>query len=136
MTNAKRGGIGCLGILVLIIVIAAAAGTSSKTKNDPTVAPATRPAPTPAPTSKASTTAKPQTFTGNGTETIGTVVVPAGGAIIKWTNNGAVFQIYDDTDVVEVNSQAHAGQSAINAGAYRGFEVNAIGSWTVDIVPK
>ena len=74
-------------------------------------------------------------WSGNGIKNIGTINVPVD-SIIKWTNDGEDFTIYDDENTVEVSSQASSGQSDLAAGTYHGFEVAAIGNWTIDIVPK
>ena len=74
-------------------------------------------------------------WSGNGIKKIGTINVPVD-SVIKWTNDGGMFSIYDDENAVEVSSQAASGQSDLAAGTYHGFQVNAIGNWTIDIVPK
>lgn len=75
------------------------------------------------------------TYSGNGGETIGTVHVGTD-SVIEWTNDGEIFSILDNENAVEVNSQAHVGQSSLPAGTYHDFKVNAEGNWTVKIVPQ
>jgi hypothetical protein len=115
---------------VTVVRRAAAAAPRTITK---TVAAA---APAPAPSSSASpgSGGGGQSWSGNGTRKIGTITVQQDSEI-KWTNDGGLFQIFDNENAVEVNSQASSGQSAISAGTYHAFEVNAAGNWTVQIVP-
>lgn len=77
----------------------------------------------------------PLSWSGNGGQTIGTINVPQD-SVIKWTNDGGIFQLYDTENVIEVNSQGPSGQSAIAAGTYHKFQVNADGNWTIHIVPQ
>jgi hypothetical protein len=74
-------------------------------------------------------------WSGNGGQNIGTINVPQD-SVIKWTDDGGIFQILDDENAVEVNSQASSGQSAISAGTYHHFQVNGMGNWTIDIFPQ
>jgi hypothetical protein len=71
-------------------------------------------------------------WSGNGGQNMGTITVPQD-STIRWTNDGGLFSILDDENSVEVNSQAHSGQSAISAGTYHHFQVNAVGNWTIQI---
>jgi hypothetical protein len=81
------------------------------------------------PTSSSPTSAE-QTFTGNGAKNLGTITVRSD-STIHWTNDGALFSVID----LGINSQAHSGTSALSAGTYRNVEVNALGNWTMKIVP-
>jgi hypothetical protein len=90
---------------------------------------------TPAPTGGSSGSGGALSWTGNGGKTIGTISVPVD-SVIKWTHDGSVFQIFDAENAIEVNSSAHSGESAISAGTYHKFQVNADGNWTIQIVPQ
>lgn len=80
--------------------------------------------------------AKKISFSGNGGETLPAFVV-GHDSTLRWTNDGAIFQIFDmtpnDFGGIEVNSQAHSGSTAVSAGRYSKIEVNAIGNWTITI---
>lgn len=78
--------------------------------------------------------AEVQTFSGNGGKSLGTITV-AKESTLEWTNDGAIFQIYTNAGV-PVNSQAHSGSSVLEAGSYSSFQINAVGNWTIKIVPK
>jgi hypothetical protein len=85
------------------------------------------------------TPAKTLTFTGSGVKDIGKpnpLRIPTD-STIQWTNTGAIFQIIPASVKVQspVNSKAHSGTATIKKGAYYGFLINAIGKWTVKIVP-
>jgi hypothetical protein len=78
-------------------------------------------------------------FSGTGVKDIGKPAplrIPTN-STIEWTNTGALFQIIPASVHVQspVNSTAHSGQAPIRKGAYYGFLVNAIGNWTIKIVP-
>jgi hypothetical protein len=53
---------------------------------------------------------------------------------LKWTNDGDLFQIFEDSGTINVNSQASSGDTFVPAGTYT-LDVNAIGSWTITITP-
>jgi hypothetical protein len=74
-------------------------------------------------------------WSGNGGENIGTVHVPQD-SVIQWTDDGGLFAILDDENAVEVNSEGHSGTSAISAGTYHHFQVNADGNWTIKILAQ
>jgi hypothetical protein len=85
------------------------------------------------------TPAKTLTFSGTGVKDIGKpnpLRIPTD-STIQWTNTGAIFQIIPASVKVQspVNSKAHSGTAQIKKGAYYGFLINAIGNWTVKIVP-
>jgi len=88
------------------------------------------------PTSTASTESggEGQSYNGNGGKSLGTITVDKE-STLEWTNDGSVFQIYT-SEGVPVNSQAHSGTTVLEAGAYKSFQVNAVGNWTIKIVPK
>ena len=74
-------------------------------------------------------------FSGNGGETLPAFTV-GHDSTLRWTNDGALFQILDISDDfpgINVNSQAHSGTTAVSAGPYSKIQVNAIGNWTITI---
>jgi hypothetical protein len=75
-----------------------------------------------------------QSYSGNGGKTIGTIKVEKE-STLEWTNDGAYFGIYS-SEGVPVNSSAHSGTTVLEAGTYKKFQVNAVGNWTIKIVPK
>jgi hypothetical protein len=75
-----------------------------------------------------------QSFSGNGGKNLGTITVEKE-STLEWTNDGLLFQVYT-SEGVPVNSQAHRGSSVLEAGTYKNFQVNAVGSWTIRIAPK
>jgi hypothetical protein len=101
----------------------------------------------PKPTKSTSTTPKPpplsQTpattlkYSGMGVKELGVVRIPRD-ATIHWANDGQLFQIIPASVHVQspVNSTAHSGEAQIKKGAYHGFLVNAVGHWTISIVPN
>jgi hypothetical protein len=102
----------------------------------PAVVAPTTPAPTPAPAPQA-----PLTFTGNGSKTLPPFTLPHG-ATLQWTNDGALFTIYDgigDPDVpnpsTPVNSNAASGSTYLPAGTHS-FHIIAAGNWTITITPR
>ncbi|HEX8065916.1 MAG TPA: hypothetical protein VF520_05270 [Thermoleophilaceae bacterium] len=76
-----------------------------------------------------------QSFSGNGGKNLGRVKV-ATDSVLRWTNDGDVFQIFDDEGGLFVNSQAHEGDTAVAAGTYTNVQINAIGNWTIQIQPR
>jgi hypothetical protein len=160
MTNPRR----CSAVLLtgILALGGAACGGSSKhsstttTASTPKATPqpasgkstkAKTPAPTPTPTSTPKSTrvplsqtpAKTLTFKGSGVKDIGKpepLRIPTD-STIEWTNTGAIFQIIPASIHVQspVNSKAHSGTATIRKGAYYGFLINAIGNWTVKIIP-
>jgi len=90
-------------------------------------------------TSLANTPARTLSFSGTGVKEIGkpTPLRIPKASTIHWTNDGALFQIIPASAHVQspVNSTAHSGTAALGKGAYYGFLINAIGHWTVKIVP-
>jgi hypothetical protein len=75
-----------------------------------------------------------RSFSGNGGETLGTIHVSTD-STIHWTNDGGLFSATDSSYGLYVNSQGHSGTSALPAGTYTGVTVNAVGNWTLQIVP-
>ncbi len=73
-----------------------------------------------------------QTYSGNGGKNLGTITVSTT-STLRWTNDGTVFQILDDENAVEVNSQGHSGTTVLEKGTYHHFQVNAVGTWTMTI---
>ena len=87
------------------------------------------------PKSKPVPAAKKISFSGNGGETLPAFTV-GHDSTLRWTNDGALFQILDISDDfpgINVNSQAHSGTTAVSAGHYSKIQVNAIGNWTIAI---
>ena len=44
--------------------------------------------------------------------------------------------MFDDGGGFGIVSQAHSGTSDLSAGSYTSVQVNAIGNWTLSIIPK
>ncbi len=89
--------------------------------------------------SLADTPAKTLSFAGTGIKEIGKpdpLRIPTA-STIHWTNDGAIFQIIPASPKVlsPVNSTDHSGTAPLGKGAYHGFLINAVGHWTVKIVP-
>jgi hypothetical protein len=101
-----------------------------KVTTGPSQPPLPSPTPTPTPT-PSSPPPNSQSFSGNGGENIGTVSLSAD-STVHWTNDGDLFQTID----FGINSQGTSGTSALAAGTYRNVEVNALGNWTLRIVPN
>jgi hypothetical protein len=76
-----------------------------------------------------------KSFSGNGGKNIGTVTVTEE-SVLEWTNDGDIFQLWDDGFGMSVNSQASSGDTVLPAGTYKNVEVNAIGNWTIEISPR
>jgi hypothetical protein len=72
------------------------------------------------------------TFNGNGGKTLPPVTVHHD-STLYWTNDGGIFQIFTESGV-PVNSQAGSGDTFLSAGTYT-MQVNAMGNWTIKIVP-
>jgi hypothetical protein len=150
------------GFFVLILVsIAAGGGSTSSTKtvtvgserasaspetktvtvtNTVTVnhtktikAAAPKPVPTPQPAASSGSSAATRTFAGNGGRKLKPFKVDEP-ANMTWTNDGAIFQVFDIDNGVTINSQAHKGENYIEAGTYT-LDVNAIGNWMIRIEP-
>ncbi len=75
-----------------------------------------------------------KSFSGNGGENLGTISVEKE-STLDWTNDGPLFQIITSEDL-PVNSQGASGSTVLEPGTYQHFQVNAIGNWTIKIVPK
>jgi hypothetical protein len=73
-------------------------------------------------------------FIGGGDASLGTITVEKE-STIEWTNHGFYFAIFTN-EGISVNSYAHSGRSVLQAGTYTKFLVNALGSWTINIVPR
>jgi hypothetical protein len=56
-------------------------------------------------------------------------------AMLYWTNDGGLMQIFNGVLGVPVNSTSANGQTYMPAGHYV-LQVNAIGNWTIQIVPE
>ena len=76
-----------------------------------------------------------QSFSGGvGTRNLGTLEIPVD-STLEWTNDGALFQIFDDSLGITVSSLAPSGSTFLPAGTYSNVVVNALGSWTITISP-
>jgi hypothetical protein len=79
-------------------------------------------------------------YSGTGVKELGVVRIPKD-STIKWTDDAPaatrLFQIIPASVKVQspVNSRDASGEAKIRKGAYHGFLVNAVGHWTLDIVP-
>jgi hypothetical protein len=107
---------------------------SDAAKANKKAAKAKKAAQAPAP-SASSTGGSGKSFSGNGGKNLGTITV-ARDSVLKWTNDGDIFQMWDDDFGFNVNSQGHSGDTALSAGTYKNVTVNAIGNWTIQIVPR
>lgn len=79
-----------------------------------------------------------QSFSGNGVKSLGTITVPAD-SNLNWTNDGELFSVFGglgSANYIAINSQARNGSSAVSKGTYRNVQVNALGNWTITIIPK
>jgi hypothetical protein len=75
-----------------------------------------------------------KSFIGNRTENLGPITIEKE-STIEWTNDGFYFAIFTN-EGVPVNSYAHGGTAVLKASTYTKFLVNALGRWTIKIVPK
>jgi hypothetical protein len=75
------------------------------------------------------------TFSGNGGKSLGNITVPNDSTLV-WTDDGDVFDLNDDSYGIYVNSQGRSGTTDVPAGTYNHVTVNAVGNWTIKIVPK
>ncbi len=131
---------GIVGAIILIIVIIAVAAGSGKSKTSPTSSPAL--VTTPAHTTKA----KPQVFTGSGTENLGTINVPVASTLHWSCPSCSVFSVtahtssYTQTIAVDSSSRT-SGVTAVEPGTYGEAQVisdeGASGGsgWTITISP-
>jgi hypothetical protein len=71
-------------------------------------------------------------FSGNGGKTLPPITIDEP-STLKWTNDGGIFQLFDDGFNVSVNSQGHSGETYIDPGTYK-FDVNAMGNWTIEFI--
>jgi hypothetical protein len=77
-------------------------------------------------------------YSGSGPKNLGEITV-AKESTLKWTNNGLYFGIEAGTIVpnsLAVNHYAHSGTTILEKGTYETFYVNAVGDWTIKIVPR
>lgn len=74
-----------------------------------------------------------RTFSGNGARKLEpfTIDEPAN---LKWTNDGDIFQIFDIENGLVINSDASSGENDMEPGTYT-LDVNALGNWTIEVVP-
>ena len=76
-----------------------------------------------------------RSFSGNGGKNLGTITVGEE-SVLEWTNDGDIFQMWDDDFGFNVNSQGGSGDTVLPAGTYKSVTVNAIGNWTIEIRPR
>jgi hypothetical protein len=77
-------------------------------------------------------------YSGSGPKNLGEITV-AKDSTLKWTNDGAYFGINAGTISSKsgsVQSYGHSGTTVLPAGTYQIFFVNAVGNWTIKIVPR
>jgi len=132
------------GLLLVIGVIATAGSHGAKTTGT-TQSPALQTTTQTASKTAAKTAAapaKPQVFAGNGSENLGTIVVPTD-STLTWscascTETG--MQILADGqglgNDIEVMQTAASGKSAVSADTYHNVTVNADGAFTITITPN
>ncbi len=112
--------------------------TPTRTTGTPTARSTPKPSKSGAPP-LSQTPAKTLSFSGSGIKDIGKpnpLRVPTD-STIRWTNTGGIFQIIPASVHVQspVNSTANSGTAPLKKGAYYGFLINAVGNWTIKIVP-
>lgn len=88
--------------------------------------------PTPKPAS--SSGGQKLSFSGNGGRKLPPTTVRED-STLRWTNDGAIFQIFSEELDVTVNSDAKSGSTFVPAGKYT-LDVNAVGNWTIKITPR
>lgn len=79
-----------------------------------------------------------QTYTGNGTKTIGTITISRP-STIEWSCTGCAAFAFTShlsgTSAIDVGSKASSGTSAIDPGRYPDAQVISDGDWRIRIVP-
>jgi hypothetical protein len=79
-----------------------------------------------------------QNFSGNGSQSIGTVKVEVE-SLLEWTNSEdpefRQMLTYDKDSGISVSSDAASGKTVVDPGSYRGITV-AGGDWTITIHPR
>lgn len=88
-------------------------------------------------TSDTSSRASDNEFSGNGSKSLGTLVVDDD-SVLSWTNEGESgnlsFAVMDTDFRINVSVQGkRSGQSRVAAGTYQDVTVNAVGPWTMTI---
>jgi hypothetical protein len=97
--------------------------------------PKPQPSPTPTPAPSAPTaSAAVKSFSGNGGRTLAPFTIDSP-ATLKWTNDGDIFQVFDIDNGVTINADSHSGETYLEPGTYK-LDVNALGNWTIRIVPE
>ena len=124
------------GVVVAVVVAGCALNSStSSTGGNVNSAPASS---TPATTTQ-TTPAAPQTFTGNGTENLGTIHVPTDSKLTWQCSGCSIMTIagapasVTDLNAIDVLSYASSGQSEVAADTYPNVQVGSDGSWTITI---
>ena len=99
----------------------------------------TIPAPTSTPPTPTTPGGSDNTFTGNGSQSLGTINVPSD-STLTWqcatcTATGMLItsDLNADGNAINVYQNATSGQSAISAGTYTNVDVNADGPFTITI---
>lgn len=126
-------------VLIAIVASASGGGSHSGTTSSPAlVAPATQQAAV-ATAAKTQAPAAPQTFTGNGSENLGTINVPTD-STLTWSEpagNQTGFTVTSDlTDsgnMINFDQRGTSGKDAVSAGTYHNVTVNADGDFTITV---
>lgn len=154
LSRGWKIGLGAAGAFLVILLVSLAAGggeTTTTVTERVAAAPAeaapaetvtrtvtaTRTVRAPAaaaPAEPARPAARALEYSGNGSRNVGTITV-AEDSTLRWTNDGDIFQIFDDGFGLSVNSQGASGETFVGAGSYTNVTVNAIGNWTITITP-
>lgn len=70
-------------------------------------------------------------FSKSGDTTLPPISVPPGGTILRWTNEGEVFSLFDETGTI-VDSTEPRGKAFLPAGVHT-IDVIASGGWALEI---
>jgi hypothetical protein len=73
---------------------------------------------------------KPQTFSGDGDRSIGTIALTRS-AVVRWTVSGGSFSVTDASGKLRITGKATSGQTFAAAGKYPSSKVSASGHWTL-----
>lgn len=120
--------------MVVAVVVAGCASSTSSTGGNVNSPPASS---QPATTTTQATPAAPQTFTGNGSERLGTINVPTDSLLTWQCPSCTLMTIGGDTpgtdlNVIQVTSSATSGRTEVAADTYQ-VVVGSDGSWTITI---
>jgi hypothetical protein len=85
--------------------------------------------------------AAPQTFTGNGSENLGTINVPTD-STLTWSEPGGnqtgfavSSDLTDNANMISFDQHGLSGKDAVSAGTYHNVSVDADGNFTITITP-